>query len=405
MATLPLDPSADRFGARRLLPRDAVIHRAEGAWLYDIDGHRYLDCLTVASGALQGHSHPRVMRAMAEQAARMTLHDAGAIRNDHLDALVTRLAAITHQEVVVLRHSVADATGVALDVARRLGAAQKGVQEAHARIVTFRGNALGLGGWPAPEVPRYPRAVVTPQPGYSLVRFGDLDALPHVLTPDVVALVMAPVLTSHGLEFPPDGYLAAVAGLCRERNIVLVVDETQTCFGRLGEVMACDAEQVVPDIVLLGRSLSSGFYPVAAMGANGAAGNLLRGEPHDVTFVQNPLGCAVACAAADVVVDERLAARARELGAELLTLLQGIRSPYVRRVTGRGLWVSIELTCAAHAFNEALMDAGVAVDDPHDHTIRLSPALTVSRAEIGWLVDRVARILDDRSVPFAFGRA
>lgn len=392
-----MDPAADRFGARRLLPHDAVIHRAEGAWLYDVDGHRYLDCLNVASAALQGHSHPRVMRAMAEQAARMTL-STRAVANDHLPPLLERLERLTHHEVVVVRHSSADALAVALEVARQVAASRKGISLSDGHVVACKGNGLGIGGWPAAELARYPRAVVTPQPGYSLVRFGDVDALAHAITPDTVAFVVEPLQATDGFECPPDGYLASVEALCRQHDVLLVIDETQTGLGRTGHLLASGAEGVRGDLVLLGKALSSGFYPVAAVAASGDCGQVLRTVPHDAAFISNPLGCAVACAALDVIVDEDLPARSRALGRELLEMLQAIRSPYVREIRGRGLWVSIQLTCHAHAFNEALMDSGVAVNDAHDTTIRLSPTLTVNRAELGWLVDRVARVLDDRSL-------
>ncbi len=398
MVSPSFDAVLHNFEARRFLPLDAVIERAEGPWLYDADGRRYLDCLTVSTGAVQGHCHPRVMRAMAERAARMTLTDREA-ENDALPPLLARIREATGHEVVVLCHATADALTIALDAARQAGGQRKGIRPGDAAVIACSGNDLGLGREPSGARPAHAGCS---RPGFPsthcvLVPFGDIDALASAITRRTVAVVVAPVHTSRGLELPPDGYLSQVAAACVRHDVLLIVDETQTGFGRLGHLFAHQAEDVVPDMLLLGTAMSSGCFPASAVTARGHVAGLLRTFAHDATFKGNPVWCAAASAAVDVVVDEHLVDRSRDLGRELLSRLRGIESPYIRDIRGRGLWVAIDLTCRAHPFNEALMDDGVAVNDAGDATIRLSPALTVSRSQLAWLADRVGRVLDDRA--------
>lgn len=383
----------ERWGARNYHPLDLVIREAAGAWVTDVEGRRYLDCLSAYSAVNQGHAHPRLVRALVEQAARVTL-TSRAFRNDQLGPFCEALATRCGMEMVLPMNTGAEAVETAIKAARRWGYRVKGIPEGRATVIAFEGNFHGrtttLVGFSSE--PAYRRDFGPFAPGFTLVPYGDLEAVRAAITPDVCAILVEPIQCEAGVRIPPDGFLRGLAALCRAHDVLLVADEIQTGLGRAGAWFACEHEGVVPDLYVLGKALSGGCYPVSAVVSRRDILGLFEPGSHGSTYGGNPLGCAVALEALAVVEDEGLVERSRTLGAWLLEQLRALRHPAIVEVRGRGLLCAIELSEPARPYCEALQEAGVLCKETHGTVIRLSPPLVVSREDLAWAVERLRAV-------------
>jgi ornithine--oxo-acid transaminase len=375
----------DEWGAHNYHPLDIVIERALGAWVYDVDGKRYLDCLSAYSAVNQGHCHPRILATMAEQAHRVTL-TSRAFRNEQLPLFCEEVAELCGMESVLPMNTGAEAVETAIKAARRWGYEKKGIADGLAEIVVFENNFHGrtttIVGFSSE--PSYRAGFGPFTPGFRLIPYGDIDALRSAITPNTCAVLMEPIQCEAGILIPPDGYLRAASELCRLENVLFMADEIQTGLGRTGRMFACDHEDVRPDVYILGKALAGGFYPVSAVVSSHAVLDVFRPGTHGSTFGGNPLGCAVARTALHVLQDENLVERSAELGAWFMGEVASIKHPLIKAVRGRGLMIGIELFVPARSYCEALMERGMLCKETHDHVIRLSPPLVTSREDLEW---------------------
>jgi ornithine--oxo-acid transaminase len=395
MTTLSLDHDRtealiareERYGAHNYHPLDLVIERGEGAWVWDVEGRRYLDCLSAYSAVNQGHCHPRILATMVEQASRVTL-TSRAFRNEQLPAFCEELATLCGMEMVLPMNTGAEAVETAIKAARRWGYERKGIARDQAEILVFANNfhgrtttIVGFSSEPAYRAGFGPFA-----PGFRLLPFGDVEAVRAAIGPNTCAVLLEPIQAEAGILLPPDGFLRELRALCTERDVLLIADEIQTGLGRTGRTFACDHEDVRPDVYVLGKGLSGGFYPVSAVVSRREVLGVFGPGSHGSTFGGNPLGCAVARTALQVMRDERLVERSAENGAWLLEALRAIVHPDIVEVRGRGLLIGLQLRVPARPYCEALKERGVLCKETHDTVIRLAPPLVTSREDLAWAV-------------------
>ena len=384
----------ERFGAHNYHPLDVVIERAEGAWVTDIEGHRYLDFLAAYSAVNQGHCHPAILRAMIDQAQKVTL-TSRAFRNDQLPLLYRDLHELTGFEMALPMNSGVEAVETALKAARKWGEQVKGVPAGQGEIIVcannFHGRTITVVGFSSET--QY-RTGFGPFPtGFRTVPFGDLAALEAAMTPHTVGFLVEPIQGEAGIVVPPAGYLAGAAGICKRHNVLLMCDEIQAGLGRTGKLFAFEHDNIRPDIAILGKALSGGFYPVSAVLASREILGVFQPGDHGSTFGGNPLACAVARAALKVIVDEELPARSAELGAYALDRLQGLNLACIKEVRGKGLWIGIELHVQARPICEELKRRGVLCKETHATVIRLAPPLMISPDDLGWGLDQIEAVL------------
>ncbi|MCX7853143.1 MAG: ornithine--oxo-acid transaminase [Caldilineales bacterium] len=385
------------YGARNYHPLEVVISRGEGVWVYDVEGRRYLDCLSAYSALNQGHCHPRIRQALIEQAQRLTL-TSRAFYNDQLGLFYRDLCQFSGYDMALPMNSGAEAVETAIKVARKWGYEVKGVPLNQAEIIVcagnFHGRTITVVSFSTER--QYKEKFGPLTPGFVIIPYGDAAALEAAITPNTVAFLVEPIQGEGGVIVPPPGYLRAAADICRRHNVLFMADEIQTGLGRTGTRFACDHEDVRPDVLILGKALSGGFYPVSAVLADRPVLGVLQPGDHGSTFGGNPLGAAVARAALAVIRDENLAANAAQQGAYWLERLHEIPSPYVREVRGRGLLIGIDLkpeAGGARRFCEALMREGILAKDTRETVIRLAPPLIITRSEVDWALERIARVL------------
>ena len=391
----------DRYGAHNYHPLDVVVERASGAWLYDNQGRRYLDFLAAYSAVNQGHCHPAIFQAMCRQAEKVTL-TSRAFRNDQLPLLYRDLHELTGYDMALPMNSGAEAVETALKAARKWGTTVRGIPAERAEIIVasnnFHGRTIAIVGFSSD--PQYRQGFGPFPAGFREVPFGDAEALRRAITPNTCAFLVEPIQGEAGIIVPPEGYLRDVAKICREHNILLITDEIQSGLGRTGKLFAYMHENVTPDVVIIGKALSGGFYPVSAVLSSREVLGVFAPGDHGSTFGGNPLACAIARAALRVIVDEDLPARSAELGAYALDYLKAIRSPHIVNLRGKGLWIGIELNTAARPFCEALKDRGVLCKETHASVIRLAPPLVISREDLDWGLGHIRAVLQgDVAVP------
>ena len=389
--------SEHRLGAHNYAPLDVILARGEGVWVWDVEGRRYLDCLSAYSAVNQGHCHPKIRDAMIAQSAKLTL-TSRAFRNDQLAPFYEELAALTGSSKILPMNSGAEAVESAIKAVRKWGYEVRGVPEGEAEILVcennFHGRTMGIVGFSTDPVARTGFGPFAP--GFQVVPFGEADALEAAITPRTVAFLVEPIQGEAGVVIPPAGYFGRVRELCSEHGITLILDEIQTGLGRTGKLLAEEHDGIEADVTLIGKALSGGFYPVSAVLSNSEVLGVLRPGQHGSTFGGNPLACAVARAALRVLVDEGMIENAAIGGAYFLEQLKGIRANAVREVRGRGLMLAVELQPAvggAHRYCEALKDRGVLAKDTHEHTIRISPPLPITRDEIDWALEQFDQVL------------
>ncbi|MCC6341771.1 MAG: ornithine--oxo-acid transaminase [Bryobacterales bacterium] len=383
----------DHWGAHNYHPLDIVVERAAGVWVYDTDGRRYLDCLSAYSALNQGHCHPRILAALHEQAERVTL-TSRAFRNDQLPLFCHELAGLCRMEMVLPMNTGAEAVETAIKAARQWGYARKGIEPDKAEIIVchnnFHGRTTTIVGFSSDAAYRKDFGPFTP--GFVSIPFGDAAALAAAITPNTCAFLFEPIQCEAGILIPPPGFLEEAAAICRRHRVLLLADEIQTGLGRTGARFACWSEQVQPDVFILGKALSGGFYPVSAVVSSAEILGLFEPGSHGSTYGGNPLACAVARTALRVIEDEHLAARSAGLGDWLLKELQSIRHPSIREIRGRGLLVGIDLDVPARPYCERLLDLGLLCKETHSHVIRLAPPLIISEEDLAWAAGQIRKL-------------
>lgn len=383
----------NQWGAHNYHPLDLVIARGEGPWLYDVAGNRYLDCLSAYSAVNQGHCHPAILSTLVEQAHRVTL-TSRAFRNDELPLFCQDVARLCGMEMVLPMNTGAEAVETAIKAARRWGYQVKKIPQDQAEIIVFENNFHGrtttIVGFSSE--PAYREGFGPFTPGFKIIKYGDLAALKAAITPNTCAVLIEPIQCEAGILIPPAGYLTGVADACIANNVLLIADEIQTGLGRTGKMFACEHEGVTPDMYILGKALSGGFYPVSAVVSSQAILGVFNAGSHGSTFGGNPLGCAVARTAMWVLRDEQLVQRSAELGAWFLKEVQAIKHPDIVDVRGRGLMVGVELRGPARPYCEALKGRGMLCKETHDHVIRLSPPLVTQKEDLAWAVSQLKAV-------------
>lgn len=389
-----------QYGAHNYHPLDVVIQRAEGIWVYDVEGKKYLDFLSAYSAVNQGHCHPKIQQAAIEQLKKVTL-TSRAFRNDQLGPFYKELCELSEMEMALPMNSGAEAVETAIKAVRKWGYKVKGVPEGKAEIIVcennFAGRTTTIVGFSTEKQYRDGFGPFTP--GFKIIPFGDTKAIEQAITSNTVALMVEPIQGEGGILIPPAGYLEQARRICREKNVLFVLDEIQTGLGRTGKMFAYQHEKnAKPDLITVGKALSGGFYPVSAViGRKDILGVFNPGD-HGSTFGGNPLACAIARAALKVLVEEKLVENSSQLGHYFMELLRTIKSKHVKEVRGRGLFIGVELHSAARGarrFCEALAREGLLCKETHENVIRFAPPLVIKKDDIDWAFSRVKNVLEN----------
>lgn len=387
----------NQYGAHNYHPLDIVIHRGQGVWVYDVEGKKYMDCLAAYSAVNQGHCHPKILDAFVEQAKRITL-TSRAFRNDQLPLLYKELHDLTGMDVSLPMNSGAEAVETAVKAARKWGYTVKGIPSDRAEIIVcadnFHGRTVTIVSFSTEH--QYRDGFGPYTPGFTVIPYGDAEALPKAITPNTCAFLVEPIQGEAGIIIPPAGFLEDAFEICRANNVLFMVDEIQSGLGRAGKLFAYTYEDVHPDVIIIGKALGGGFYPISAvLGSREVLGVFKPGD-HGSTFGGNPLACAVARASLRVLIEENLFQRSAELGSYLLSKLKEIQSPVIHEVRGRGLWIGVELNGPARPYCEALKDEGILCKETHERVIRFAPPLVITKEEIDWACERVRKVMTQK---------
>ncbi|THF82678.1 ornithine--oxo-acid transaminase [Cohnella fermenti] len=385
----------EKYGARNYLPLPIVIARAEGVWVEDPEGNRYMDMLSAYSALNLGHRHPRVIQALKEQADRVTL-TSRAFHNEELACFYEKLANYTGKSMILAMNTGAEAVETAIKAARRWAYRYKEIPADAAEIIVCEGNFHGrtttITSFSSSE--EYKRDFGPFTPGFKRIPYGDIEALELAVNRNTAALLLEPIQGEAGIVIPPAGFLTAAKQLCEKNRVLFIADEIQTGFGRTGRRFACDWEHVSPDMIILGKALGGGVMPISAVASSDAILGVFEPGSHGSTFGGNPLACSVAAAALEAMEDEQLDERSALLGERMLNRLRDLNSPIVREVRGKGLFVGIELDRPARPFCETLMERGLLCKETHENIIRLAPPLIISEEELDWALSRVESVLE-----------
>lgn len=385
----------DQYGAHNYHPLDVVIERGEGIWLYDVEGKKYLDFLAAYSAVNQGHCHPKIAETAKEQINQLTL-TSRAFRNKQLPLLYKDLHDISGMDISLPMNSGAEAVETAIKAARKWAYTKKNIPEDQAEIIVcadnFHGRTTTIVSFSTEE--DYRRGFGPFTPGFKVVPFGDAKALEAAITPNTAAFLVEPIQGEAGIIIPPDGFLTDAFNICRKNNVLFILDEIQSGLGRSGKMFAFQYEDVQPDAVIIGKALSGGFYPVSAVLSKREVLGVFNPGEHGSTFGGNPLGCAIARAALKVIVDEKLAENSAEFGTYFLNKLKAIKSPKIKEVRGRGLWIGLELTEKARPYCEKLKDEGMLCKETHDTVIRFAPPLIIKKEELDWAFEKIEKVIN-----------
>jgi ornithine--oxo-acid transaminase len=389
----------EKYGANNYNPLPIVIAKAEGVWVEDPDGNKYMDMLSAYSALNHGHRHPKIVQALKEQADKVTL-TSRAFHNDKLGVFYEKLSQLTGKSMILPMNTGAEAVETALKAVRRWAYDVKKVPANQAEIIVCKGNfhgrTLTITSFSSDE--EYQRGFGPFTPGFKIIPYGDLEALKHAITPNTAAFLLEPIQGEAGIIIPETGFLKAAALLCKEKNVLLVADEIQTGFGRTGRLFACDWEDVKPDMYIMGKALGGGIFPISAVAADREILGVFDPGSHGSTFGGNPLGCAVAIAAMEVLEEENLVRRSEELGTYFVERLREIKNPKMKEIRGRGLFIGIEMFTAARPYCEKLMELGLLCKETHETTIRFAPPLTISKEELDWAIERIQQIFNEVEV-------
>jgi ornithine--oxo-acid transaminase len=387
----------EKYGAHNYHPLDVVIEKAEGVWVWDVEGNKYLDCLAAYSAVNQGHCHPRIIKVLKEQAEKVTL-TSRAFRNDQLPHLCKELCELTGYEMVLPMNSGAEAVETALKAARKWGYKVKNVPAESAEIIACRNNFAGrtitIVSFSTEE--QYKDGYAPFTPGFKIVEYGDAADLEKAITPNTVAFIVEPIQGEGGVVVPPEGYLKAAYEICKKNNVLFVTDEIQSGLGRSGKLFAFQYEDVKPDMVIIGKALSGGCYPVTAVLASKEVLGVFNPGDHGSTFGGNPLGAAIARESLKVLLEEGLIENSFNLGKYFREQLTAINSPHVKEIRGKGLFTGVELkpeAGGARRFCEALMKRGILCKETHTHVIRFAPPLVITKEDIDWALNHIKEVL------------
>ncbi|KML35096.1 ornithine--oxo-acid transaminase [Rossellomorea marisflavi] len=384
----------DKYGARNYHPLPIVISEAEGVWVTDPEGNRYMDMLSAYSAVNQGHRHPKIIQALKDQADRVTL-TSRAFHNDQLAPWYEKICQLTGKGMALPMNTGAEAVETAIKTARRWAYGVKGVEENRAEIIACNGNFHGrtMTAVSLSSEEEYKRGFGPMLPGINLIPYGDLDALKEAITPNTAAFLIEPIQGEAGIVFPPEGFLKAAADLCKEQNVLFIADEIQAGLARSGKMFACEWAGVDPDMYILGKALGGGVFPISCVVADESVLGVFNPGSHGSTFGGNPMACAVSIASLDVLIDEKLADRSLELGEYFMGKLKEIKNPLIKEVRGSGLFIGVELHEPARAYCEKLKDEGLLCKETHDTVIRFAPPLVISQEDLDWAIERIKKVL------------
>jgi ornithine--oxo-acid transaminase len=390
---------AERFSAHNYHPLPVVISRAEGVWVWDVEGKKYMDMLSSYSALNQGHLNKRIIAAAKAQLDRLTL-TSRAFHNDRFGPFCEYLCEVTGQESTLLMNTGAEAVETAIKAARKWGYRVKGVEKDRAEIIAcennFHGRTSTIVGFSSEK--QYRDGFGPFAPGFKIIPYSDTEALRAAITPNTVAFLVEPIQGEAGIIMPEEGFLRKAAEVCRENNVLLMLDEIQTGLGRTGRLFCCEHEGVTPDVLIVGKALGGGVFPVSAILASKQVMDVFTPGDHGSTFGGNPLGCAVGMEALKVIIEEDLPGRSAESGEYLMEGLRAIESPHVKEIRGKGLLVGVEVketSGTARPFCEKLMHLGILAKETHHQVIRFAPPLVITREELDWALERIAQVLTD----------
>lgn len=383
----------ENYGAHNYLPLPVVVSHAEGIWVTDPEGNRYMDMLSAYSAVNQGHRHPKIIDALKDQAERVTL-TSRAFHNDQLGPWYEKVSKLTNKEMVLPMNTGAEAVETAIKAARRWAYDVKGVEEDKAEVLACEGNFHGrtMTAVSLSSEAEYKRGFGPMLPGLNTVAYGDIDALKAAITPNTAAFIFEPIQGEAGVVMPRDGFIREAYELCKENNVLFIADEIQAGLGRSGKMFACDWEDVEPDMIILGKALGGGVFPISCVVANEDILGVFNPGSHGSTFGGNPLACAVSIAALDVIEEENLVERSLENGTYMMDQLKEMNDPIIKEVRGKGLFIGVELTVAARSYCEALKERGLLCKETHENVIRFAPPLIIEREDIDWALDQIRSV-------------
>lgn len=389
----------DKFGAHNYHPLDVVINKAQGIWVWDVDGNKYMDCLAAYSAVNQGHCHPRIIKVLKEQADKVTL-TSRAFRNDQYPLFCKELCELTGYEMVLPMNSGAEAVETALKAARKWGYKVKGVPEGKAEIITctnnFAGRTITIISFSTDE--QYKDGFGPFTEGFVTVRYGVYEDLEKAINPNTVAFLVEPIQGEGGVIVPPEGYLKKAYDLCKKNNVLFVADEIQSGLGRSGKLFAFNYENIKPDMVTIGKALSGGCYAVSAVLSDKEVLGVFNPGDHGSTFGGNPLGTAVARESLKVLIEENLIENSFEMGNYFREKLKAIKTNYIKEIRGKGLFIGVELypeAGGARKFCEALMKKGILCKETHENVIRFAPPLIITKEDIDWAIPIIDSVLSN----------
>src|SRR5690625_2385136 len=385
----------EKFGANNYHPLPVVISKAERVWVEDCEGNRYMDLLSAYSSVNQGHRHPKIIEALIEQASKVTL-TSRAFHNDQLGPWYEKICTLTNKDMALPMNTGAEAVETAIKTARRWAYDIKGVAHNKAEIIACEGNFHGrtMAAISLSSEAEYQRGFGPLLPGIKLIPYGDIDALKAAINENTAGFLLEPIQGEAGIVIPPEGFLKEAYDLCKQHNVLFIADEIQSGLGRSGKMFACDWEEVTPDIIILGKALGGGVFPISCVVANEDILGVFNPGSHGSTFGGNPLACAVSVAALDVIIDEKLPERSNELGQYLQAELNKINNPIIKEVRGKGLFIGMELTEEARPYCEKLMEEGLLCKETHDYVIRFAPPLVISQEDLDWAINKIKKVME-----------
>ena len=384
----------EKYGAKNYHPLPIVISKAEGVWVEDADGNRYIDMLSAYSALNQGHRHPKIIQALKDQADRITL-TSRAFHNDQLGAFYEKVSALTGKNMILPMNTGAEAVETAVKAVRRWAYQVKGVETDQAEIIVCEENFHGrtMTAVSLSSNAEYKNGFGPLLPGIKIIPYGDIEALKEAITPNTAAFLFEPIQGEAGINIPPTGFLKEAYEVCKENNVLYVADEIQAGLGRSGKMFACDWEDVKPDMYILGKALGGGVMPISVVAANDNILGVFEPGSHGSTFGGNPLASAVSIAALEVIEEENLVERSLKLGDYFMKQLKEIDNPKIKEVRGRGLFIGVEMTEAARPYCESLKEEGLLCKETHENVIRFAPPLVISEEDLNWAIERIKKVL------------
>lgn len=392
--TKHLIEQSEKFGANNYHPLPIVISEAEGVWVKDPEGNKYMDMLSAYSAVNQGHRHPKIIQALKDQAERVTL-TSRAFHNDQLGPWYEMICELTGMDMALPMNTGAEAVETAIKAARRWAYDVKGVAENQAEIIACIGNFHGrtMTAVSLSSEEEYQKGFGPMLPGIKLVPYGDIAALKAAITENTAAFLIEPIQGEAGIVIPPEGFLKEARELCKEKNVLFIADEIQAGLARSGKMFACEWEGVSPDMYILGKALGGGVFPISCVVSSKEVLGVFNPGSHGSTFGGNPMACAVSMASIEVIKEEKLVERSLELGNYFVDQLKEIKNPMIKEVRGRGLFIGVELTEPARKYCEALKEEGLLCKETHDTVIRFAPPLIISKEDLDWAIEKIVKVL------------